>query len=123
MNAKKAPRPRKKRINGPEEIAVLAYLASTFLKYGPVEHAHSLYSLVVALQPKQRKYRAALAFTALKCGRVEEALAHLEVAFQGREKKLVSWEAVLVERTLRANGMHAESKSLMKNFLRSKKEA
>src|SRR5262245_17568088 len=102
MNAVKETKPRRKKRTGPAEASVLAYLASTFLKYGSPEKARALYTLLASLQPKDRRYRLALGYASLKCGRAEEALAHLEAAFRGRGPSMEAWEALLLERTLRA---------------------
>lgn len=118
MNAIKEIRPRRKKPKGPREVPVLAYLASTFLRYGAAEKARSLYNLLVLLQPKQRRHRVALGFASLKCGRPEEALAHLEIAFSGRGVRMEGWEVLLLERTLRANGMIEEAKAVMRKILR-----
>ena len=117
-NPLKEGKPRRKRPQGPDEIPVLAYLASRYLKYGSLEKARTLYTLLVSLKPRKLNYRAALGFTCFKSGRAEEALAHLETAFKGR-KDLSGWETMLLGRTLKANGMFEESQTLIRRFLKS----
>ena len=122
MKTMKAPRPRRKKIQGPDEIPVLAYLASRYLRYGSLDKARALYSLLASLKPRQRNYRAALGYACFKSGRAEEALAHLESAFKGRQD-LSGWETLLLGRTLRANGMLEESQVLVRRFLATKEVA
>jgi tetratricopeptide (TPR) repeat protein len=119
MKAVKEPRPRRKRAQGPDEIPVLAYLASRYLRYGALDKARTLYSLLVSLKPRKREYRAALGYACFKSGRAEEALAHLESAFKVREG-LGGWETMLLARTLRANGMNDEARDLLAGFLGKK---
>jgi tetratricopeptide (TPR) repeat protein len=116
MNMTKAPKPRRKQVQGIEEIPVIAYLASRYLKYGALDNARALYSLLVSLKPRKLNYRAALGYACFKSGRAEEALAHLETAFKGR-KDLSGWETMLLGRTLKANGMNEESQTLVRRFL------
>lgn len=111
---------KKKKPKGPDEIPVLASLAARFLRYGALEKARVLYGVLVALKPKERRYRAALGFACFKTGRAEEALAHLETAFKGRESVMTGWEALLLGRTLKANGMMEESRALLARFLRNR---
>ncbi len=119
MKTVKEPRPRRKKSQGPDEIPVLAYLASRYLRYGALDKARALFSLLASLKPRARNYRAALGYACFKSGRAEEALAHLESAFRGR-KDLNGWETLLLGRTLRANGMVEESKELVHWFLNKK---
>jgi tetratricopeptide (TPR) repeat protein len=123
MNAVKESKPRRKKKTGPAESSVLAYLAATFLKYGSPEKARALYALLAQLQPKERRFRLALGYASLRCGRAEEALAHLEAAFRGRGPTMEAWEALLLERTLRANGMVEESRNLMRRIIAAGNEA
>lgn len=123
MTAAKETRARRKKQNGPAETQVLGFLASTFLRYGDSEKARTLYALLVTLQPEDRKLRMSLGYASLKCGRAEEALAHLESAFAGRTDALETWEALLLERTLRTNGMIEESKNLMRRVIAAGSEA
>lgn len=111
---------KKRKPRGPDEIPVLASLAARFLRYGVLEKARVLYGVLVALKPKERRYRAALGFACFKTGRAEEALAHLETAFKGRESAMTGWETLLLVRTLKANGMIEESRVLLARFLRDK---
>ena len=123
MKALKEPRKRKRSpLQGPDEIPVLAYLASRYLRYGALDKSRSLYSLLVSLKPRQKNYRAALGYACFKSGRAEEALAHLESAFKGRSD-LSGWETMLLGRTLLANGMIEESRALLGRFLAKKEIA
>ncbi|MDB5104464.1 MAG: hypothetical protein JWP91_2153 [Fibrobacteres bacterium] len=119
MKALKEAAPRRKRAQGIEEIPVLAYLASRYLKYGSLDNARVLYTLLVSLKPRKLNYRAALGYACFKSGRAEEALAHLETAFKGR-KELSGWETMLLGRTLKANGMNDESQALVRRFLEAR---
>ena len=119
MKTMKEPRPKRSQSKGPDAIPVLAYLASRYLRYGALDNARSIYSLLVHLKPRARNFRAALGYACFKSGRAEEALAHLEAAFKGR-MDLSGWETLLLGRTLRANGMIDESQALVGRFLRKK---
>ena len=109
----------KAKVRVPEEIPVLSYLAFQFLKYGAPEKARALYALLASLQPQKKQYRVSLGYACFKCGRAEEALAHLENAFKG-QSAYAGWQAMLLSRVLRANGMVAESKELINGFMREK---
>ena len=114
------PKARKKKVRNPDEIPVLAYLAFQLLKYGQPEKARRLFALLVALRPVKKEYRISLGYACFKSGRAEEALAHLETAFKGPISSYAGWQALLLSRVLRANGMVAESKNLINRFLQQK---
>jgi tetratricopeptide (TPR) repeat protein len=98
---------------------VLAYLAASYLRYGPVDQARTLYGLLISLKPRQRNYRIALGYACFKSGRAEEALAHLESVFKSRSR-LSGWEILLLGRTLRANGMMEESRELIERHMKAR---
>ncbi len=119
MNKATKSKPRKTKLRVRDEIPVLSYLAFQFLKYGAPDKARALYALLASLQPQKKLYRVSLGYACFKCGKAEEALAHLENAFKG-QSGYTGWQALLMSRVLRANGMVAESKELITGFMQEK---
>lgn len=117
MNTMKERTARPARGQGTAEIPMLAYLAASYLRYGALSQARALYALLVSLKPRKRTYRIALGYACFKSGHAEEALAHLEAAFKGRTD-LTGWEALLMGRTLLANGMIEESRNWIRRYMR-----
>jgi predicted Zn-dependent protease len=116
MKAMNERKPRPARNQGQTAIPMLAYLAASYLRYGSLAQARTLYALLVSLKPRKRTYRIALGYACFKAGHSEEALAHLETAFKGRSG-LTGWETLLLGRVLRANGMVEESRDLIGRYM------
>jgi hypothetical protein len=109
--------PRRRKRAGPQEKAVLAYLAGQFLKYGASEKARILYSVLARQKPVDHRHWLALGVACLEMGRAQEALRHMETSFRGRESTLAPWEVMMLERAYRANGMVQEAKNLVRGYV------
>ena len=68
-----------------EEVNALDVLAHLLAVNGKWDRALALYKALVALDESNERYRQALAYTLLRSGRSEEALAHLDWCLAHRD--------------------------------------
>ncbi len=97
----------------PEREVLLAFLAGGYLRFGQWKKARAMFGLLHTLSASRTEYRIALGLACFHDGRVEEALAHLDETVGRKISESAAdvpvWEALLLCRVLRANGMANEA--------------
>ncbi|GEM_PF-6092178 len=97
----------------PEREVLLAFLAGGYLRFGQWKKARAMFGLLHTISPNRSEYRIALGLACFHDGSAEEALAHLDETVGRKISESVAevpvWQALLLCRVLRANGMSNEA--------------